>query len=170
MAAQDVFRPIQSNPGERPREVILRIGIQGKGGAFIPVNRWFEWRHENGQRQPYWIRPEDTGVFSLAGIWEAEENGSGSIATFVILTTEAAPGIADVDRRQTVILDDEGIDQWLEPGTTHEDCIATVRKRREMAYDRGRVTRKVNEPLNDSPDLLVPLTSRQPLPAASAIA
>ena len=32
----------------------------------VPVNGWFEWRPEDGHKQPYWIRPEDADVFTLA--------------------------------------------------------------------------------------------------------
>ena len=62
----------------------------------IPVNGWFEWRPENGEKQPYWIRPEGVDVFSLAGIWEPGSGTPGSIGTFVILTMAAAPAIADI--------------------------------------------------------------------------
>ena len=56
----------------------------------IPVNGWFEWRTENGEKQPYWIRPEGVDVFSLAGIWESGGTSPGAVDTFVILTMAAA--------------------------------------------------------------------------------
>ena len=37
----------------------------------VPVNGWFEWRRKNGEKQPYWIRPANADVVSLAGIWSA---------------------------------------------------------------------------------------------------
>ncbi len=58
----------------------------------IPVNGWFEWRPENGGKQPYWLRPEGTDIFSLAGIWEPGSGTPGSIGTFVILTRPSTNG------------------------------------------------------------------------------
>ena len=71
----------------------------------IPVSGWFEWRPENGWKQPYWLRPEGTDMFSLAGIWESGGTSPGAVDTFVILTMAAAPAIADIHHRQPVILD-----------------------------------------------------------------
>ena len=130
------------------------------------MNGWFEWRPENGKKHPYWIRPEETEVFSLAGIWEGMNSGPGSSATFAILTTEAAPGIADIHHRQPVILDDEAVDRWLDPGWGREEFIAMARRGCEFAYDRRRVTRKVNDPLNGSRELLEPVETREATAAA----
>ena len=138
--------------------------------CIIPVNGWFEWRPENGQKQPYWIRPEDTDVFSLAGIWESGGTSPGSIGTFVILTMAAEPEIADIHHRQPVILDEEAKEQWITPGWGSDELIRIARKGYKGAYDRWCVNRDVNNPRNDSPELLLPLWSGSALPAASAIA
>ena len=104
--------------------------------CIIPVNGWFEWRPENGQKQPYWIRPEDTEVFSLAGIWESGGTSPGSIGTFVIMTMAAEPEIADIHHRQPVILDEEAKEQWLTPGWGSDELIRIARKGYKGAYDR----------------------------------
>ncbi len=70
----------------------------------IPVNGWFEWRPEEDGKQPYRLRPKGTELFSLAGIWEPGSGSPGSRATFVILTTAAAPTIADIHHRQVGLL------------------------------------------------------------------
>ena len=129
----------------------------------IPVNGWFEWKPENGGKTPYWLRPEGSEMFSLAGIWESGGTTAGSMDTFVVLTTQAASGIADIHHRQPVILGDEAVDEWLAPGNVREGLIETARKACEGAYERRRVTLDVNDPRNDWPDLLVPAAKAGPI-------
>ena len=121
----------------------------------IPENDWFEWRPENGEKQPYWIRPEGADVFSLAGVWESGGTSPGSMDTFVILTTQTVAGIADIHHRQPIILDDEAMEEWLAPGNVRERVIDTARKGSEGTYERRRVGLDVNDPRNDWPELLV---------------
>ena len=128
----------------------------------IPVNGWFEWRPEEGGKQPYWIRPKGSELFSLAGIWEPGANSPGSIGTFVILTTAPAPGIADIHHRQPLILDDEVTAEWLRPGPAPVDVITMVKKECASICERWPVSGLVNNPRNDSPELLVPAMKTGP--------
>ena len=118
----------------------------------IPVNGWFEWRPENGQKKPYWLRPEGSELFSLAGIWESGGTSTGAIGTFVILTTQAAPGIADIHHRQPLILEGEALEAWLKPGWTSDKLLGMVRTGGERSYERRPVSREVNDPINDFPE------------------
>ena len=122
----------------------------------IPVNGWFEWRPENGGKTPYWLRPEATEMFSLAGIWESGGTSPGAVDTFVILTMAAAPAIADIHHRQPLILEDEATAEWLRPGSAPVDVITRAKKDCGSRYDRWPVSALVNSPRNDSPGLLVP--------------
>ena len=123
----------------------------------IPVNGWFEWRPEQDGKQPYWIRPEGAELFSVAGIWEPGSGTPGSRATFVILTTAAASGIADIHHRQPLILEDEATEAWLRPGWAPNGLMDVVLADCERAYERRRVNRDVASPRNNSPELLEPL-------------
>ena len=57
----------------------------------VPVNGWFEWRREDDEKQPYWIRPAGADAFPLAGLWERWEKGDDPVETFTVLTTGASP-------------------------------------------------------------------------------
>ena len=120
----------------------------------IPVNGWFEWRPENGGKQPYWLRPEGAEMFSLAGIWESGGTSAGSMDTFVILTMAAAPSIFDIHHRQPLILDEETVEEWLRPGQAPVGL--TTRAKTGSTYERQPVSELVNSPRNDSPELLAP--------------
>ena len=100
-------------------------------------------------------------MFSLAGIWEGVDTGPGSRLNFVILTTDAAREIADIHHRQPVILDDEGLNRWMDPGWEQDDLVAMTRRGGELAYERRAVDRAVNNPASNSPELLEPLEIKE---------
>ena len=122
----------------------------------IPANGWFEWRPENGGKQPYWLRPEGEDMFSLAGIWDSGGTSAGSVDTFLILTMVAAPAIADIHHRQPLILDDETAAEWLRPGHAPVELITRAKTECGSEYERRPVSEQVNSPRNDSPELLAP--------------
>ena len=123
----------------------------------VPVNGWFEWRRENGEKQPYWIRPVGAQAFSLAGLWERWEKGDEPVETFTVLTTTASPWLADIHHRQPVIVDDGALDEWLDPGTSSERLLALVGAANDGAFDTRAVSTRVNSARNDDAQVLAPL-------------
>ena len=125
----------------------------------IPVNGWFEWRREGGEKQPYWLRPGEADVFSLAGLWERWEKGDEPVETFTVLTTAASTGLADIHHRQPVIVEDAALDEWLDPGTSSERLFALARAANEGPFERRAVSTRVNSARNDDAELLSPLNA-----------
>ena len=123
----------------------------------IPVNGWFEWRREGGEKQPYWIRPADAEVFSLAGLWERWNRGEEPVETFTILTTAVSPALADIHHRQPVIVDGDEVEEWLDPASSSERLLELARAAYAGPFDRWRVSRAVNSSRNESPELLRPV-------------
>ena len=121
----------------------------------VPVNGWFEWRREGGEKQPYWLRPENSEVFSLAGLWERWEKGEEPVETFTVLTTAASTALADIHHRQPVIVEGAALDEWLDPGTAPERLRALAGAANEGPYERRAVSMRVNSARNDDADLLV---------------
>ena len=123
----------------------------------LPVNGWFEWRRENGEKQPYWIRPAGAEAFSLAGLWERWEKGDEPVETFTVLTSPASPSLADIHHRQPVIVEDAALDEWLDPATSSERLRALAGAVNGSPFDRRAVSTRVNSARNDDPELLVAL-------------
>ena len=123
----------------------------------VPVNGWFEWRRENGAKQPYWLRPSGAEMFSLAGLWERWEKGDEPVETFTVLTTAASPALADIHHRQPVIVEDAVLDEWLDPGTSSERLLALAGAANEGPFDTRAVSSRVNSTRNDDAELLEPL-------------
>ena len=134
----------------------FRTAFRGRR-CVVPVNGWFEWRRENGEKQPYWIRPADADVFSLAGLWERWEKGEEPVETFTVLTTAASPALADIHHRQPVIVENEALDEWLDPGTSPERLRALAGAANEGPFDTRAVSSRVNSTRNDDAELLVPV-------------
>ena len=122
----------------------------------IPVNGWFEWRRDGGEKQPYWIRPENAEAVSLAGLWERWEKGEEPVETFTILTTAASRELADIHDRQPVIIDESEVDAWLDPASPFERLLEMARAAFPGPFDRWRVSRAVNNSRNDAPELVRP--------------
>lgn len=93
--------------------------------CIVPSTGWFDWRHEDGKKIPYFIyvkndHVNNDGIFSMAGIYANWTNPlTGQyVYTFSILTTEANQlmnYIHNTNFRMPVILHKEEEEKWLFP-------------------------------------------------------
>ena len=125
--------------------------------CLVPADGWFEWRKEAGAKQPWFITAADRSPVSFAGLWERWEKGDTPMETFTILTTAAAAALADIHHRQPSIIEAGDYEEWLAPETGTERLLALARRSSEGPFERWPVSRRVNTPRNDEPDLLLPL-------------
>lgn len=94
--------------------------------CIIPSTGYFEWRHENGKKIPYYIYVKDEAIFSMAGIYDEWLNKvTGEIVnTFSIITTEAnalTDYIHNTKHRMPAILSLENEEKWLNPALDRSD-------------------------------------------------
>jgi putative SOS response-associated peptidase YedK len=87
--------------------------------CLVLVDGFFEWRHLNNKRYPYYIRLSDHQPFALAGIWDkwqSPERGTG-VETFSVITTRANALLAQIHNtreRMPVILPAEKEKRWID--------------------------------------------------------
>lgn len=128
-----------------------------KRRALIPISGFYEWKKEEGGKQPYYICRKDGRPFSLAGLWERWEKGGEPLESCTIITTGANALIAPLHERMPVIISPEHYSHWLdpqsEPATLQE--LLQPSPPEELVY--YPVSRLVNNPANDSPDLITPM-------------
>ena len=62
-----------------------------KRRCLVPADGFYEWRKAGSGKQPYRISLEGERPFAFPGLWECWEKGGGSVETFALITTDAAP-------------------------------------------------------------------------------
>lgn len=94
--------------------------------CLVPVNAFFEWSGEKGQRSKWRISMRGEPLFALAGLWEwwqDRESGDG-VASYTIVTCEANAAIAPLHDRMPVILREADYPRWLDPGADPQALLA----------------------------------------------
>jgi putative SOS response-associated peptidase YedK len=111
----------------------------------VPADGWYEWRLENGKKQPYFFRRRDGEPVFFAGLW------SGS--TFCILTTAADDDLTQIHDRRPLALRTDDAKPWIEsmPTSPHE-WVAKRIPAGEIAFHP--VSTRVSYAKNDGADLI----------------
>ena len=125
--------------------------------CLVPANGWFEWWAEREGKQPYFITASDEAPVSFGALWETWTADGVTVESFAILTTEATPVLTELYHRQPAVIRAEDFQDWLDPSTPAQRLLAMARHPHPGPFDRWRVSRRVNSPRNDAPELLQPL-------------
>lgn len=124
--------------------------------CLVPADGFYEWKNQNG-KTPYRIALKSNQLFAMAGIWEAWKNLAGTtVFSFSIITTTANEIMNGIHERMPVILPPESEELWLESNDTNQlrQLLAPYRWDLMVAYE---VSKLVNSPGNDNPDLIIPV-------------
>ena len=130
----------------------------------MPSDGFYEWRSENGIKQPFRIGMKGGGVFAFAGLWESwndPEDGARALETFTILTTTANAKLHPIHSRMPVILPAEHYAVWLDAEIGTEEIPLGPYPAEPMAF--YRVNKRIGNVRNDDPGCIAPLNK----PAAS---
>ena len=128
--------------------------------CLIPAQGYYEWRKEDGGKQPYHIHMRDGEPFAFAGLWEYWQSGEGQvIESCAIITTEANGPVRAVHHRMPVIVEREDFDTWLDSGAKGGD-IQKALLRPYTGEERmvvHKVSKEVNSPRNNHPGCIEPI-------------
>ena len=83
-----------------------------KRRCLIPANGFYEWKLEDGRKQPYYVYPSGGALFAFAGLWEQWHD----LQTCAVITTEANDKMAAVHERMPVIVSPAEYAAWLAGG------------------------------------------------------
>lgn len=128
--------------------------------CLIPADGFYEWRAVGRHKQPYWIGFEGRGPFAFAGLWEHWEDRERGhlVESCTILTTVANDRVRPLHERMPVIVAPADYQRWLDPAEPGAEALADLLQPYPaadmIAYP---VSRAVNNPGNDSLDLLAPV-------------
>ena len=108
----------------------------------IPAEGFYEWREEDGKKQPYFFSRKDGKPIMFAGIWDYSEVKGEAVPSFAILTDEPNDLVAPYHDRMPVVLNE--FESWL-------DVDAPLAALNPLGPDRfavravNRVVNKVSE-------------------------
>ena len=126
----------------------------------VPVDGWYEWRDEDGARQPHLLRDPDEAVTAVAALWSTWRDPSDAtppMATVALVTTAARGAAATVHDRMPLVLSGDDLDAWLDPATPDPDALlARTAASSTPDLEVRRVSRRVNDVRNDDASLLEP--------------
>lgn len=77
----------------------------------IPAEGFYEWREEEGLKQPYFFARKDGKPLMFAGIWDYSDVKGEVVPSFAILTDEPNELVAPYHDRMPVVLDD--VEPWI---------------------------------------------------------
>jgi putative SOS response-associated peptidase YedK len=126
--------------------------------CLVPVDSFYEWKRQDGVRQPYRIKAEDGSPLVLAGLWAAWRDADENVRrTFTIVTTTANDEIRDLHDRMPVILPRDRWAMWLDPEGRDLAELHGLLVPAAQPLDVYPVVRLVNNVRNDGPELVAPL-------------
>jgi len=128
-----------------------------KRRCLVPADSFFEWKKDK-EKTPFRIMMKDESPFSMAGIWDQWVSPDGEvIRSFSILTTSPNEMMASIHDRMPVIFHPQDEKKWI--GNTSREELREL----FQAFPSGKmkaypVSRLVNSPKNDVPEILEPIT------------
>lgn len=130
--------------------------------CLIPSTGFFEWRHEDTIKQPYFIKLKSEDIFSLAGVydeWINPDTGKKE-HTFSIITTGANPLMAYIHNskmRMPVIIPRDKEDMWLFPSLSKVEIQSLLQPYPTNDMEAYPVTRDLLKLAPDNPQNIEPI-------------
>ena len=124
--------------------------------CLIPAEGFYEWKSGKGGKTPFLIRRAGGEPFAMAGLWERWHGEEGdTIESCTIIVTDANALVREIHDRMPAILGREDYAAWLDPGNKDAEGLLAMLKPADAApWTMYPVSRQVNSPRNDGPELL----------------
>ena len=123
--------------------------------CLVIADGFYEWRRQDGKKQPFYFRMQNQQPFAFAGLWEHWQDPKGeAIDSCTILTTEANELLQQIHERMPVILNPKDYDMWLDPTMQIEQLQQLLQPYSSAVMTSYPVSTKVNKPTNDTPELI----------------
>ncbi len=121
----------------------------------IPVEGYYEWQENEGGKIPHYFRLKSREPFGFAGLWEIGKNGRRNYA---VITTAASERLSPYHHRMPVILPPESFMSWIDSTLPFDKdrLLAMLASSLSEDIEVHEVSKRVNSPRNDGPDLLNP--------------
>jgi putative SOS response-associated peptidase YedK len=127
--------------------------------CLIPAEGFYEWKKDGRGKTPFLIRRKNGAPFGMAGLWERwHGKDNETIESCTIIVTEANAPVRELHDRMPVILPPKDYAAWLDPDNSNTEGLRKLlRPADPEPWTVREVSRKVNSPRNDGPDLIEPV-------------
>ncbi|MES3030923.1 MAG: SOS response-associated peptidase [Patescibacteria group bacterium] len=147
-------KPINARVEGITTSPLFRGAIGGRR-CLVPASGWYEWKTENGGKQPYRIIRQKEKPIYFAGIYAHAEPGGEATDTFAIVTREASSELTFVHNRMPVVVPDDLLGEWLD--TKSDRFRSILEKPLLTGFEFYPVDRRMNTPAFNGPECLRPL-------------
>ena len=147
---------------------VLPDGASPAGSAGAPARRG------KVPKQPYWSAPGDGRSAAFAGLYEfwrdrtkADDDPDRWLVSTTIITTDAAPYLAEIHDRMPLALPSDAWDAWLDPAVDARgaaDLLGLGGPHDDVPMVAREISTLVNSVTNDGPGLLEAVCPARGLP------
>ena len=125
--------------------------------CLVPASGYYEWRLEEGIKQPYLIHDPDSPVLMFAGLWENWKTPGGDwLQSFAIITLGATDAMEQLHDRTPLMLSAIVLHDWLH-GSADQAAAIALSASPPPALAWYPVGRAVSNPRNNDRRLVEPL-------------
>ncbi len=130
-----------------------------KRRCLVPASGFFEWKSEDGVKQPYYFASANGDPLAIASLFEVWHGKGGEIIESVsLLTTEANAVVSDVHDRMPVILAEDDFESWMDPQAGAADVSHLLVPCSPDRLESNAVSTRVNSARFDGPECIEPLS------------
>lgn len=123
--------------------------------ATVPVSAFYEFQKIGAARVPFLFQLRSKRKLLLAALYEADDDGAPT--GFVVMTTTPNAVMAPIHNRMPVVLSEQNLERWIEPGPMTDNRLAEfLVPRPAEEFECYRVGSVVNDVRNESPECVVP--------------
>lgn len=133
--------------------LLARLKESDISRCVLPLSGFYIWKDDREKSNPFFVRLLDDAIVSVAGIYVSGEDEYVSI-----VTTESNALVQPMSARMPLLLDQPTALQWLEKEIDMEELLSQT-ENIFILTDLSvlRVSKKVNDPSNNSPKLIQPI-------------
>lgn len=138
-------------------------GLTKAKRCIVPASGFYEWRKSGGGKQPYYITAGDGETWGLAGLYDqTHDEDNDAAGSFTIITTTANPLLSSLHERMPVILHRDEEEEWLSHDLDDPHLVEQfLRPYPEEQMRLYPVSRAVNSPRNNGPELIEPVDDEE---------
>jgi len=118
--------------------------------CLIPISGWYEWKEEDGIKQPYYFFDISESLLFAAGLYW--NRSSGDIETSII-TREAVSSLQSIHNRSPLLLTEKKRELWVSD-LSSEEIYSQILDYTYEDIEFHKVDRAVNNPKNNNDSLI----------------